>query len=332
VPDNLRIDYNILNDAKKNLHELAGDIKPMLDHGLFQSLALDYSKSNYSTGGLYGGVGAGLEVGENVLGSRDVEGAVARLHENAKGTLGRAYDGLIELGNSFGSVGEAFLSFDAGIAQGMGITGSNLGLSNYFRDKAAWDYYQAHQSECVRPEKPHVLDPNAKVPDDDWTPPDFCHATNPGDTPPLDQVITSDRGNVHTHLTLDEHNNVVKEESTVTYDGKTYTSVTNYSNDGHTIVTDSTYPDNSTVHNETNLNPDGSGTMYTRGSDGSWSNYTRPPKDASGNQPDWVWTAGDKKPDGDSDGGSDGGGAGASDIDEHPQPPTTGGGGSYQQQ
>jgi len=324
VADNLRIDYNILNDAKKNLHELAGDIKPMLDHGLFPSLASDYVKSKFSMGGAYGGIGVGLDVGESVLGSGDVEAAVARLHENAKGTLGRAYDGLIELGNSFGSVGEAFLSFDSGIAQGMGITGTNLGLSNYFRDKATWDYYQAHEDECVRP----VGDD--KVPDPNWTAPDFCHATNPGD-PPLDQVITTDRGSVHTHLTLDEHNNVVKEESTVTYDGKTYTSVTNYSNDGRTIVTDSTYPDNSTVHNETNLNPDGSGTMYTRGSDGSWSNYTRPPKDANGNQPDWVWTAGDKKPDG-ADGGSDGGGSGDPAADPVPTKINGGGGGSKQNQ
>jgi hypothetical protein len=329
VPDNLRIDYNILNDAKKNLHELAGDIKPMLDHSLFQSLSLQSTNADVLSGGFYGGpLGAGDSGSATILGSRDVERAVAGLHNNAKNTLGRAYDGLMELGNSFGSVGEAFLSFDSGIAQGMGITGSNLGLSNYFRDKATWDYYQAHKDECVRP-----TIGDDKVPDPNWTAPDFCHATNPGN-PPTDQVITTDRGNVHTHLTLDEHNNVVKEESTVTYDGKTYTSVTNYSNDGHTIVTDSTYPDNSTVHNETNLNPDGSGTMYTRGSDGSWSNYTRPPKDASGNQPDWVWTAGDKKPDGadGGSGGSDGGGSGDPAADPVPTKINGGGGGSKQNQ
>jgi hypothetical protein len=292
VPDNLRIDYNILNDTKTNLQELAGEIKPLLDQSLFSTLS-------------------STESGD-ILGSTDVAWAVGNLHDNAKDTLGRAHDGLMQLADSFGSVGEAFLSFDAQIAQGMGITGSNLGLSNYFRDKATWDYYQAHKDQCVP-------GPDGKVPD-------FCHATNPGDTPPLDQVITTDRGSVHTHLTLDENHNVVKEESTVTYDGKTYTSVTSYSNDGHNIVTDSTYPDNSTVHNETYLNPDGSGTMYTRGSDGSWSNYTRPPKDASGNQPDWVWTDGNKNPDGSS---STTGGP----SDNHPGPPgPAAGGGSRRQE
>jgi hypothetical protein len=274
VPDRLTIDYNVLNDAKRELHKLAGDIKPTLDEGLFNTLSYQDSSS--------------------VLGSPDVDGAISRLHANAKNTLGRAHDGLIELGNSFGSVGEAFLQFDAEIAQGMGITGSNLGLSNYFRDKAEWDYFQAHQDECVP-------GPDGKVPD-------FCSATNPGDTPPLDQVIKTDRGDVHTHLTLDENNNVVKEESTVTYDGKTYHSITEYSNDGHNIVTNTSYPDGSTVHNETYLNPDGSGTMFTRGSDGSWSNYTRPPKGPDGKPSEWIWDKGSNDPNDDSDDG--GGGSG----------------------
>jgi hypothetical protein len=268
MPDKLRIDYNILNDAKAALQDLAGNIKPLLDEGLFNTLASEDSSL--------------------VLGSSDVDLAVTGLHSNASGTLGRAHDGLIELSNSFGSVGEAFLSFDSGIAQGMGITGSSLGLSNYFRDKAQWDYFQAHQDQCV--------------PGADGKVPDFCHATNPGDTPPLDQVITTDRGSVHTHLTLDGNNNVVKEESTVTYDGKTYTSLTTYSNDGRNITTDSGYPDGSTVHNETYLNPDGSGSMYTRNSDGSWTNYSRPPKNADGTQPDWVWTAGSTDPNNSSSG------------------------------
>jgi hypothetical protein len=279
MPEKLRIDYNILNDAKRNLHGLAGDIKPILDQGLFNTLASQDSSS--------------------VLGSADIDAAITGLHSNASGTLGRAYDGLMELGNSFGSVGEAFLSFDAGIAQGMGVTGSNLGLSNYFREKSEWDYFQAHQDQCVP-------GPDGKVPD-------FCHATNPGDTPPLDQVITTDRGSVQTHLTLDGNHNVIKEESTVTYDGKTYTSVTSYSNDGHNITTDSAYPDGSTVHNETYLSPDGSGSMYTRNSDGTWNNFTRPPKGADGHQSDWVWTAGTDDP---SQSGTKGSGGGS-----HEPPP-----------
>lgn len=277
MPDRLRIDYNILNDAKLDLHELAGNIKPMLDEGLFNTLATQDSAA--------------------ILGSSDVDSAITGLNREARNTLGRAHDGLIELGNSFGSVGEAFLQFDSEIAQGMGITGSNLGLSNYFRDKAAWDYYQQHKDEC----KPG---PDGKLPD-------FCSATNPGDTPPLDQVIKTDRGSVSTHLTLGgpDGKTVIREESTVVYDGKTYHSVTDYN--GNTIVTNTSYPDGSTVHNETYLNDDGSGSMYTRGSDGSWSNYTRPPKDGDGKPSDWVWDSGSKKPDEDPDGGGGSGSGGS---------------------
>jgi hypothetical protein len=268
VPDKLRIDYNILNDAKRNLHELAGNIKPMLDEGLFNTLASQDSSA--------------------VLGSADVDAAVTGLHGNARNTLGRAHDGLIELGNSFGSVGEAFLQFDSEIAQGMGITGSNLGLQNYLNDKKQWDYYQAHKGECV--------------PGPDGSMPDFCSAKDPG-PPPLDQVIKTDRGEVHTHLTLDENDKVIREESTVTYDGKTYHSVTDYSNGGNTIVTNTSYPDGSTVKNETYLNPDnGSGTMYTRGSDGSWSNYHRGPKGPDGKPAEWIWDSGSKNPNDDGDG------------------------------
>ncbi|WP_432944040.1 hypothetical protein ACQPXM_01780 [Kribbella sp. CA-253562] len=286
MPDRLRIDYNILNDAKKNLHELAGNIKPMLDEGLFNTLAGQDSSA--------------------ILGSYDVDSAITGLHRNARGTLGQAHDKLIELGNSFGSVGEAFLQFDSEIAQGMGITGSNLGLSNYFRDKALWDYYQAHKNECV--------------PGPDGSMPDFCSAKNPGDTPPLDQVIKTDRGEVHTHLTLDKDNKVIQEDSTVMYDGKLYHSVTDYSNDGNTIVTNTTYPDGSTVKNETYLNGDGSGSMYTRGSDGSWSNYTRGPKGPDGKPADWVWDKGSDDPNDDTDGDSGGGGQ-----SNHPASPGSGG-------
>jgi hypothetical protein len=191
----------------------------------------------------------------------------------------------------------------------MGITGSNLGLQNYLNDKKQWDYYQAHKDECV--------------PGPDGSMPDFCSAKDPG-PPPLDQVIKTDRGEVHTHLTLDEHDKVIREESTVTYDGKTYHSVTDYSNGGNTIVTNTSYPDGSTVKNETYLDPDnGSGTMYTRGSDGSWSNYHRGPKGPDGKPAEWIWDSGSKNPNDDgTDGDTTGGGA-----PDHP--PSPGGGSGH---
>lgn len=259
MPDRLRMDYNLLNDAKVDLQQLADEIKPTLNDSLFSRLAESSSA--------------------DILGSSDIDYAITSLHSNAQGTMTKAHDGLVELANSFGSVGEAFLQFDAEIAQGMSATNSNLALSNYLRDKSEWDYYQAHQSECTG----------------DGEKPDFCSATNPGDSPPLDQVITTDRGNINTHLTLDDHNNVIKEETTVTYDGKTYTSVTTYSPDRHHIVTDSTYPDGSTVHNDTNLTTDGSGTMKTTNNDGTWSEFTRAPTGTDGNPAEWVETEASKE-------------------------------------
>lgn len=280
MPDRLKLDYNLLNDAKRDLEELAGNIKPTLNDSLFSTLANQDSS--------------------DILGSSAIDYAVTDLHTNAQGTMTKAEDGLKKLAGSFGSVGEAFLQFDAEISQGMNATNSNLALSNYYRDKSQWDYYQAHKSECEGPgEKP-----------------DFCNATNPGDHPPLDQVITTDRGNIHTHLTVDDKGNVIKEESTVTYDGKTYTSVTTYGDDRHHIVTDSTYPDGSTVHNDTQLQTDGSGSMKTTNSDGTWSEFTRGPNKPDGSPADWVETEASTDANDDDKSGAD----------DRPQRPPVGGG------
>ncbi|GAB2562736.1 hypothetical protein [Kribbella endophytica] len=278
----IKIDYNLLNDAKKDLHDLAEGLIPSMDDEVFQSL--------------------GDGTGDDVLGSSEISSAVYSLHSNAEYTMGKAKDGLTKLGDSFGSVGEAFLQFDAEIAQGMHATNSNLALSNYQREKSTWDYYQEHKDQCVGDDQP-----------------DFCSATNPGDAPPLDQTIVTDRGNVNTHLTLDDQGNVVKEETTVTYDGKTYTSVTNYSDGGNKIVSDSTYPDGSTVHNETTVSgdpkdqtshsvststdtdgkkdvtetsttKDGSGTQTVTNSDGEVHKFTRGPDDWRGTSQEWVET------------------------------------------
>ncbi|MGW6281456.1 hypothetical protein [Kribbella sp. NPDC055071] len=285
--DRLKIDYNMLNDAKRDLTALSDTIDPTLNGSIFSTLATEDSSS--------------------ILGAFDIYSAVYDLHDNAGNTMDRAKKKIKELADSFGSVGEAFLQFDAELSQGMSITGNNLKLGNYNRDKANWEYYQEHKSECEN------IPPGQDVPG-------FCSATDPGD-PPLDQTITTDRGNIHTHLTLDDSGQVVKEESTVTYDGKTYYSVTTYSDDRHHAVTDTTYPDGSTVHNDTHLNDDGSGTMKTTNSDGTWKEYTRG-ADGSDN-PDhlpakWVETQASidaNKPD---------------DPDDTPEgpPPRTSGGGS----
>ncbi|MGW1725711.1 hypothetical protein ACWCQK_22580 [Streptomyces sp. NPDC002306] len=291
MPDQLKIDYDVLNDAKRDLESLASSIGPLLDNSTFSRMG-QREYSEYSSSPSY----EALEL----LGDATLAEAVADFYDNAHSTMSRADKGLKELAGAFGSVGEAFLSFDSELAQGMGVTGANLGLQNYFQQKAQWDYKQSHLDQCVA--------------GPDGTMPDFCSATDPGPTPPLDQTITTERGNAHTHLTLDANNHVIREESTVTYDGKTYTSVTNYTNNGLSYTTDSSYPDGSTVHSETNLNQDGSGSMVTTSSDGDRTEYTRGPRDGSGDQPDWQQVGGNT----DGDGGS-------GDPDDDP-PPRSGGG------
>ncbi|MFI5710651.1 hypothetical protein [Kribbella sp. NPDC051620] len=283
MPDKLKMNYNLLNDAKRDLHQLADELIPSMDNEVFQNL------------------GDGTD--DSILGSSDISYAVYTLHSNASYTMGKAKDGLTKLGDSFGSVGEAFLQFDAEIAQGMNATNSSLALSNWQRNKDQWDHKQSHLSECTGDNQP-----------------DFCSATDPGPAP-LDQTIVTDRGNIHTHLTLDDKGNVIKEETTVTYDGKTYTSTTTYGDNRNHIVTDSTYPDGSTVHNDTqihvdgdgkpngshssssstdtdgkvdttttDLNKDGSGTQTVTNSDGTKHVYTRTPDDWRGTSQPWVET------------------------------------------
>ncbi|MFJ3231103.1 hypothetical protein [Streptomyces sp. NPDC086787] len=292
MPDKLKIDYNVLNDAKTDLETLASGIGPLLDNSTFARLGRrDYTE--YSSTPTMDALA--------VLGDWTLAEAVADFYDNASSTMSRADKGIKEMASAFGSVGEAFLSFDSELAQGMGVTGSNLGLQNYFRQRDLWDYRQAHLDQCV--------------PGPDGSMPDFCSATDPGD-PPLDQTITTDRGNVHTHLTLDDHRNVIREESTVTYDGKTYTSVTNYTNNGLSYTTDTSYPDGSTVHSETNLHADGSGSMVTTGSDGDRTEFTRGPKDANGNQPDWQQVGGNN--------GNDHGSGSDDHSDNEPPPHSSG--------
>ncbi|MGC4936462.1 hypothetical protein [Kribbella sp. DT2] len=310
----IKMDYNLLNDAKKDLKDLAENLIPSMDDDVFMNL---------------GEGGASDE-----LGSSEMSSAVSTLHGNASGTMGKAKKGLNALSDSFGSVGEAFLQFDAEIAQGMQSTNSNLALSNYYREKADWDHLQENPDDCL--EENWVLDHA----------PSFCSAEDPGDAPPLDQSIVTDRGNVNTHLTVDDEGNVTKEETTVTYDGKTYTSVTSYSDGGNTMVTDSTYPDGSTVHNDTKIDADGgshsvststdadgnkdvtdstvkgdgSGTQTVTDSDGVVREYTRGPDDWRGTSQEWKETPESIEENGpdDSEGGDDDNNGDVTNPDDYP--------------
>ncbi|MEU9286938.1 hypothetical protein AB0D57_20045 [Streptomyces sp. NPDC048275] len=252
MPDKLKIDYDLLHKSKADLEALAGEIGPLLSTGVFSDERDDYFYF--------------------VLGDHGLADAMSGFRGNAFNTLHSADKGLKELAAAFGSVGEAFLSFDADLTQNMGVMGQNLGLQNWRRDKDRWDYKQSHLDQCT--------------PGKDGTVPDFCSATDPG-APPLEQTIQTEHGSIQTKLTLDENGNVIREESTVVYDGKEHKTVTNYTDGNGSYTADTTYPDKSTTHMEVHVNDDGSGTMVVTGSDGKREEFTRGPKDGSGEQQKW---------------------------------------------
>ncbi|MER5796029.1 hypothetical protein [Streptomyces sp. NPDC001980] len=266
MPDQIKIDYDTLNTAKASLQALADGIGPLFGKGLFANLG-DPALEDRVT---------------DVVGDEFVADALSVLYSNAHNTMTQSVKGLNELAGAFGSVSDAFAAFDSQLAQGWSISDANLKLSNYQHDKAQWDYKQAHIDQCV-------------LPGPDGSLPDFCSATDPGE-PPLDQTISTPHGDIHTKLTLDGNGNVVMEESSVTYNGQTYytsttfdTTTTGSETTSHSH-TNTTYPDGSSVQSDVYTKNDGSGTMVVTNSDGDQVTYSRGPKDASGNQPDWVQT------------------------------------------
>ncbi|MFJ6217299.1 hypothetical protein ACIQGZ_28800 [Streptomyces sp. NPDC092296] len=242
MPD-FAMDYGILNEARKDLYDLADRISPTLTSSVFSEL------------------GSGnLGDARDVFGNDTLTDAFRSLYRLSKDPMNRAVDHLKKLGDTFGAVADGFFDVDSQIADGLGVMGTEMGLDAWRDKKAAWDYRNAHADQCV--------------PDEHGNVPDFCRATDPG-APPLDQTLETGNGQVHTHLTLDGDNNVVKEETTVTHDGQTYTSTTTYSDGGHSYTTDTVYSDGTTNHAETHLDDDGSGTMTVTDGDGAKTEYRR---------------------------------------------------------
>ncbi|MEV8378967.1 hypothetical protein AB0P21_39885 [Kribbella sp. NPDC056861] len=281
----VQIDYDLLNDAKNQLVSLADGIKPLLNESVFAHVV----KNDQGGGGDKGGNdfhfrGQVQPDSTGGLGNLFVEGSIRKLYNNTKSTLGRAHDGLTELGHTFGSVGEAFRKFDIETAMKMTVTAANYGLQNYLSEKADWDYKQANLAECVTGANP------------EGNPPEFCAATDPG-PPPLDREFVSDHGTVHTHLTLAEDGQtVIREHTTAEYDGQRYDTVTMYFNGGDRIITDTFYPDKSIYHSDVVLAGDGSGTMLAVDSTGDHNNFVRGPNDSDNAPREWVWVSGTDDP------------------------------------
>ncbi|MEV6520325.1 hypothetical protein AB0M43_00100 [Longispora sp. NPDC051575] len=265
MPD-FAIDYSVLHAARKDLHDLADRIGPHLKDSAFAQVGGDYGS-------------------DTVFGDSGLATAFRALYRTARHPMDKADEDLRQLGDIFGSVADGYFDVDAQIANGMGMMGASLGLDEWKDKKAAWDYLQAHRSECI-------AGPDGSMPE-------FCSATDPG-RPPTDFTVNTASGSVTTHLTLDEHNNVVKEETTVVAGDQRYTSTTTYTPDGKSQTTDTTFADGSTTHSvttngehgssvtdttdnsgahthtEITLSENGGGSMVTTGNDGTKTEYTRP--------------------------------------------------------
>ncbi|MFI6980407.1 hypothetical protein ACIBSV_17680 [Embleya sp. NPDC050154] len=240
------LDYSTLSEAKKDLYELADRISPTLKSSDFATLG-----------------NGGYTEAQAVFGDPTLAASFRSLYRLSKGPMTRAEDLLKKLGDCFGKVGDAFFTADAQITEGLGVMGATMGLEEWRNKVSAWKYKQEHLAECAKPGP-------------DGTFPEFCKATDPGDKPPLDQVITTPNGGrIETHLTLDANGNVIKEETKVTSNGQTYTSVTTYDADRLNYTTVSTAPDGGVTTTETHLNKDGGGTQKVVDSEGKTHIYTR---------------------------------------------------------
>ncbi|WP_406087133.1 hypothetical protein [Kitasatospora purpeofusca] len=254
MPD-FSMDYGVLHEARKDLHNLADRISPTLHDSLF---------SQYGSGK--------LGDAQAVFGDPNVTNGFRSLYRLSKDPMNRAVDHLKQLGDVFGAVADGFFDVDAQIADGLGVMGANMGLDQWRDRQAAWEYRNAHADQCH--------------PGADGSVPEFCRATDPG-VPPVDQTIDTANGSVHTHLTLDADHNVIKEETTVTHDGQSYTSTTSYSDHGRSFTTDTVYADGTKNHAETHLHEDGSGDMTVTDNDGTATQYHR---DGPGRE--WQQTGG----------------------------------------
>ncbi|MYS87616.1 hypothetical protein [Embleya scabrispora] len=240
------LDYSTLSEAKKDMHDLADRISPTLKSSDFATLGQ-----------------GGYTDAQAVFGDQTLTGAFRSLYRLSAGPMTRAEDLLKKLGDCFGTVGDAYFNADAQITEGLGVMGATMGLEEWRNKVAAWKYKQDHIDECGKP------GPDGSLPE-------FCKAQDPGDKPPLDQVITTPNGGrIETHLTLDEHGNVIKEETKVVSNGQTYTSVTTYDSSRLNYTTVSTAADGGVTTTETHLNADGGGTQKVVDSEGKTHTYTR---------------------------------------------------------
>ncbi|MEU3711024.1 hypothetical protein [Streptomyces catenulae] len=298
MPD-FSIDYELLNQVQTRMRQLADTADSGGAKGALKTLteSTDDAKS--------------------VMGFSDLGAAMYAFSHRSASRAKDAKDGLNKLADIFESVSDNYFQVDAGMADSAGVMGASLGLDDWKHKKAAWDqwdedtkawndylkeigasdYFKEHPGADINdvcsavdgaPSWCERYNNDKDVPSQ---PGDHPEGERPDDTPPTEKTITTDSGSTHVKVTLDDDNNVMTEESTVTIgsgaDEQKYINKTTYDSSPQPITLDNgktfdardyttvtTGPDGSETTTRYVINDDGSGTM-TVTSDDETTTYTR---------------------------------------------------------
>ncbi|MFI7101346.1 serine/arginine repetitive matrix protein 2 [Streptomyces sp. NPDC050161] len=311
MPD-FSIDYELLNQVQTRMRELADTA----DSGGAKGALKELSSST--------------DDAKSVMGFSDLGTAMWGFSQRSSSRAKDAKDGLNKLADIFKSVSDNYFQVDAGMADSAGVMGTSLGLDEWKNNKAKWDawdqdtkdwnayldkigasgYFKEHPDAdindvCSADGAPGWCETYNNAKDVPSPPGPHPEGERPGDTPPTEKTITSDSGSTHVKVTLDDDNNVMTEESTVTIgkgaDEQKYTSKTTYDTaprpitpeggktfDARDYTTVTTGPDGSKTTSRYVIEDDGTGTQTVTDSDGKETKYTR-----SGPDKPWDKEGGD---------------------------------------
>ncbi|MFF0220150.1 serine/arginine repetitive matrix protein 2 [Streptomyces vinaceus] len=312
TPD-FAIDYGLLNTVQSKLRDMANQANGGSGSGSYHDLGEALASER-----------------RRVLGTYDMSAEFNYFFTTSKKRQGQAKDGLNRLADLFKGVSDAWFEADSQLASGAGLMAKSLGLDEWksqkaaydkwLSDKAAWEaylkeigaseYFRDHpdasiSAVCSADGAPGWCDTwrsNDHAPLQPGPPP-----VKPPDTPPTHYHQETSTGSVDVTIELDKDNNIIKETSTVTANGQTYTSVTEYKSgpqmvtppgggkpfDARDYTVTTTGADGSTSVSTVVINDDGSGTMkvtsgtevteYTRSGPGTeWVEVPKPEDDDSG--------------------------------------------------
>ncbi|MEV7520378.1 serine/arginine repetitive matrix protein 2 [Streptomyces sp. NPDC091371] len=275
------IDYGLLNKVQTKLRDMADE-------------------ANTGSGsGSYHDTGEALaSERRRILGTYDMSAEFNYFYTTSKKRQGQAKEGLNKLADLFKGVSNAWFAADSQIAAGAGLMTKSLGLEEWKDKKKAYDQWVSDRDKWEAYLKKigaseYFRDhPGASISDvcsadgapgwcqawrDDKDPPKppGPQPPKPSDTPPLHYRQETSSGSIDVKLEVDKDNNIIKETSTVTAHGQTYTTTTEYKGapemvtppgggkpfDARDYTITTTGADGSTSVSTVVINTDGSGTM-----------------------------------------------------------------------